>query len=179
MTLDNVMEAPGGETSLGDRGGWTLPYQSEAQSKFKYDELFSCDTLLLGRITYEGFAAAWPTMQGAGEFGERMNGIQKVVVSKTLGKAPWNNSTLIKDNVVENIIKLKQEARRDILVYGSGELLQTLIANNLVDEYRLMVFPVILGIGKRLFRESQSKKMFALKETRTFDTGVVLLTYTP
>jgi dihydrofolate reductase len=177
ITLDGVMEAPGGEKSLGERSGWTLPYQSKEQGKFKYDELFSCDTLLLGRKTYEGFAAAWPTMKGTGEFGERMNSMPKYVVSTTLENLEWNNSTLIKDDVMQGVKKLKDQPGRDILVYGSAELVQALTEHNLVDEYRLMIFPVILGVGKHLFKEDGEKKILTLKDDKKFELGVVVLTY--
>ena len=191
MTVDGVYEAPGGEKSLGERSGWTFPYANEEMMKFKHDELFSSDALLLGRVTYEGFAAAWPTMQGAGDFGERMNGLPKYVVSKTLGTAgatdgagaasnalAWNNSRVISGNLVEEIAKLKNEPGQDILVYGSGTLFRSLLENDLVDEYRLMVFPVILGVGKKLFGDLPHKKELKFKEVKPFESGIVVVTYT-
>lgn len=179
VTLDGVMEAPGGEKSLGERSGWTFSYVSPGQMKFKHDELFACESLLLGRKTYDGFAAAWPAMTGTGDFGERMNSIPKYVVSKTLTSLAWNNSHLINENIFETITKLKQGPGGDILVYGSGQLVSGLTEHGLVDEYRLMIFPVILGIGKHLFEGSAIKKNLALKEVKSLDKGVVVLTYSP
>jgi dihydrofolate reductase len=179
ITVDGVMEAPGGEKSLGERSGWTFPYGSDEQMKFKHEELFAADAILLGRVTYDGFAAAWPNLTGMGDFGERMNSIPKFVVSKTAEKLEWNNSTLIKENVVEEITKLKQMPGKDILVFGSAELLQTLVQNDLVDEYRLMVFPVVLGIGKHLFKDGDKKAALKLIGTKIFASGVIVLTYEP
>ena len=179
VTVDGVMEAPGGENSLGDRSGWTFPYQSSGQGKFKAEELFACDTLLIGRKTYEGFAAAWPTMKDTGEFGEKINSMEKIVVSTTLENPKWNNTKVIKKNVVENIAKLKTLPGDNILVYGSGDLVQTLLAHDLADEYRLMVFPVVLGIGKKLFQNADEKKTLELVDCKKMDLGVVMLTYQP
>lgn len=179
VTLDGVMQAPGGAEQEGfAQAGWTVPYQHEEIGKFKYDELFGSDALLLGRITYQGFAAAWPTMPDAGDFGERMNGIPKHVASTTLDKLEWNNSHLIEGDVAEAVAKLKQQPGQNILVYGSSQLIQTLMRNGLVDEYRLLVFPVVLGSGKRLFKEGSDTKL-TLVESRTFPTGVTLLRYQP
>lgn len=144
--------------------------------QFKTEELFSCGALLLGQITYDGFAKAWPTIKGAGEFGDRMNSLPKYVVSTTLNEATWNNSTIISKNVLEEISKLKAEAGQDILVFGSGVLVQTLLQNNLVDEIRLLVYPLILGTGKHFFKEG-NKIGLELLEERSFKTGVVLLRY--
>lgn len=171
------MEGPGSGDDFAF-AGWSMPYASDEIMKFKYDELFDCDALLLGRITYEGFAAAWPTMTDAGDFGERMNSMQKYVVSNTIEDAGWENSYILKGNIPETISTLKEEPGNDILVFGSGDLLRTLIEFNLVDEYRLLLYPVTLGEGKRLFRESSNMKL-ALEESKTFDNGVVLLRYIP
>ncbi len=143
--------------------------------KFKHDELFAADALLLGRITYDGFAAAWPTMTNAGDFGERMNNLPKYVVSKTSTDLEWNNSKLIS---VDEIAKLKQQPGKDILVFGSGILTQTLMERTLVDEYRLLVYPVVLGIGKRLFKEGVNATL-RLVENKEIGKGVVLLRYQP
>ncbi len=172
VTLDGVMEDPGG-------GGWSFPFWNEEAAKFKYDELFTSDALLLGRVTYEGFAAAWPTMTGTGEFGERMNSIPKYVVSTTLSEVTWNNSALIKENVVEEIVKLKQQEGKDILVGGSADLVSTLLQHDLVDEYKLMVHPIVVGHGKRLFKDGSDRKTLKLVETKTFSTGIVILSYEP
>jgi len=130
-------------------------------------------------VTYEGFAAAWPTMTGTGEFGERMNSIPKYVVSTTLSEVTWNNSTLIKENVVEEISKLKQQEGKDILVGGSADLVSTLMQHDLVDEYKLMVHPIVFGNGKRLFQEGSEKKVLKLVGTQSFSTGIVILSYEP
>lgn len=178
VTLDGVMEDPGGAEGF-KYGGWSFQFWSEEAGKYKYDELFASDALLLGRITYQGFAAAWPTMEGTGDFGERMNSIQKYVVSTTLEKAEWNNSTIIKANVVEEVSKLKAMPGQDILIGGSGVLVHTLTQHNLIDEYRLMVYPVVLGSGKRFFKEGTDLLKLQLAETKTFSSGVIVLTYHP
>jgi dihydrofolate reductase len=169
LTLDGVMEEP---------GNWSFPFWSDEAAKFKSDELFASDALLLGRVTYQGFAKAWPTMQDTGEFGERMNRLPKYVASTTLDTLEWNAS-LIKGPVAEAVTRLKQEPGQDILLSGSGQLLHTLMQHDLVDEYRLMVHPIIMGSGKRLFRDDSAKKVLKLVETRTFSSGVVVLTYQP
>jgi dihydrofolate reductase len=159
---------------------WTFQFGSEEQQKFKFDELKASDALLLGRVTYDGFAAAWPHMiEETGEYGEMMNGYPKYVVSTTLEKVEWNNSRLIKGNIAEEVSKLKQLPGKDILVFGSCSLVHTLMQLDLIDEYRLMVFPVVLGSGKRLFGDGIDKKVLRLAETKTFSSGVVVLTYRP
>ena len=171
VTLDGVMENPG--------GGWSFQFWNEEAAKYKYDELFASDALLLGRVTYEGFAAAWPTMTGTGEFGERMNSLPKYVVSTTLSEVTWNNSRLIKENIVEEISRLKQQEGKDILVGGSADLVHTLMQHDLVDEYKLMVHPIVVGNGKRLFKEGSEKKVLKLVETEAFSSGIVILSYEP
>jgi dihydrofolate reductase len=157
---------------------WTFQFGSKEQELFKFDELKASDTLLLGRVTYDSFAAAWPNMiEQTGEYGVMMNGYPKYVVSTTLDKVEWNNSSLIKEKIAEELIKLKQQPGKDILVFGSCALVQTLIQLDLIDEYRLMVFPVLLGTGKRLFGDGIDKKVLKLSETKTFNSGVVVLTY--
>jgi len=170
VSVDGVMEDP----------SWTFQFSSEEQEQFKFDELSASDALLLGRVTYEGFAAAWPQMtEQTGEYGAMMNGYPKYVVSTTLEQAEWNNSTIIKENVSEEISRLKQQSGKDILVFGSGDLVNTLLEHDLVDEYRLMIFPVVVGSGKRLFGEGVDTTALKLLDTRTFGSGVVLLTYQP
>lgn len=178
LTLDGVMEAPGDETSLGDHGGWSFLFSSEEHSKFKFDELFTSDVILLGRATYEIFAATWPTRTGG--FADRINSLPKYVVSTTLEKAEWNNSHLIKDAqyVVEEVFKLKQQPGQNILVYGSADLVHMLRQHNLIDEYRFMVYPIILGTGKRLFKDGNNTTLKLVK-SQTFSTGVVVLIYQP
>ena len=178
MTLDGVMEAPGGEDSLGRLGGWSFLYWNEEAAQYKFDELFASDALLLGRVTYQIFAAAWPSMTDEKGFADRMNSLHKYVVSTSLKEADWSHSTLIKANVPEEISRLKQQPGQDILLSGSADLVHTLRQHDLIDEYRLMVFPVVLGIGKRLF-EDGSKTPLRLVDTKTFSSGVVVLTYQP
>ncbi len=167
VTLDGVIEAP---------DQWSFQFWSEESAKFKLDELKASDALLLGRVTYQGFAAAWPSMTDDEGFADRMNGLPKHVVSTTLDEVEWNNSRLIKENIAENITELKQQPGQDILVFGSGQLVQSLMEHNLVDEFRLMVFPVVLGSGKRLFQDTGR---IALKraDLQMFGSGVVVLTY--
>ena len=166
MSLDGVMEDP----------SWTFQFPSEEQPKFKFDELSASDALLLGRVTYEGFVAAWPHMtEQAGEYADMMNGYPKYVVSKTLEEPlEWNNSTLIKGNVAEEVSRLKRQPGKDILIFVSGDLVNTLMRHDLIDEYRLMLFPVAVGSGKRLFRDGSDTKALRLVETKTFGSGVVL-----
>lgn len=175
LTLDGVMEDPGGAEGF-RHGGWTFQFGSAEQQQFKVEELFQADALLLGRHTYQGFAAVWPTMPGTGAYGERMNSLPKYVVSTTLSEMTWN-ATLITGDLTEELARLKQEAGQDILVFGSGQLVHTLHERGLIDEYRLMVFPVVLGSGKRLFPEGNEKKVLKLVESKTFPSGVVVLTY--
>lgn len=170
VTLDGVMEAP---------NKWSFQFWTEESAQFKFDELFASDALLLGRVTYEGFAAAWPTMKDDAGFADRMNSLPKYVVSTTLQELEWNNSRLIRENVAEEVARLKREPGGDILVAGSADLVSTLMQHDLVDEYRLMVHPVVVGSGKRLFSEGSDKTVLKLVDTRTFSSGVVVLTYQP
>jgi dihydrofolate reductase len=133
----------------------------------------------LGRLTYEGFAKAWPTMKDTGDFGDMMNGIQKYVVSSTLKSADWKNSKIIKGNIIEEIKGLKDMPGKNILLAGSGKLLQTLMQHDLVDEYRFMVHPVVLGKGQRLFSDMDYKKVLKLADAKRFNSGIVVLTYQP
>jgi len=177
VTLDGVMEDPGGAEGF-KHGGWSFQFGSADQQQFKVEELFKADALLLGRRTYQGFAAAWPTMPGTGAYGERMNSLPKYVVSTTLSNMTWN-ATLLQGDLAEALSRLRQEDGQDILVFGSGQLVHALHERGLIDEYRLMVFPVVLGSGKRLFPDGSEKKTLHLVESRTFLSGVVLLTYQP
>ena len=168
VTLDGYIDEP---------GQWSFPFWSEEAAQFKAKELFASDALLLGRRTYEGFAAAWPTME-AGEFGERMNSMPKYVASRTLTSATWN-ATIIKGDVAAAVRTLKQEEGGDLLIGGSGQLIDFLTGHDLVDEYRLMIHPIVLGNGtKRLFA-SVPRRTFTLVETVAFPTGVVVQTYHP
>jgi dihydrofolate reductase len=167
MSLDGVVEDP----------AWTFPYWSDEVARFKGEETAACDALLLGRVTYEGFAAAWP--QSKDEGADYFNGVRKYVVSKTLQEPlEWNNSTLIQDNVVEEITDLKRQGGKDIAVHGSAALVQTLMQHDLVDRYRLLVYPVVLGEGQRLF-EGGIPATLKLLESRSFGSGVVALVYEP
>ncbi|MBF6595259.1 MAG: dihydrofolate reductase family protein [Thermaceae bacterium] len=167
LSLDGVMEDP----------SWTFQFGSREQEQFKFDELKASDALLLGRVTYEGFAAAWPHMlEQTGEFGVMMNDYPKYVVSTTLKKLEWKNSHLLGGNLVEEIYKLKQQPGRDILVAGSAKLAQSLLEHGLVNEYRLLVFPIVLGSGKKLFANETDTKL-KLVESKTFSSGVIALVY--
>jgi dihydrofolate reductase len=170
VSLDRVFEEP---------QKWTFQFFDEGVRKYKYDETFASDARLLGRVTYEGFAAAWPSMKDEQGFADRFNSMPKYVVSKTLDRADWNNSHVIGGNVREEVSRLKEEPGQDIVIHGSGELVNSLMQEDLIDEYRLMVFPVVLGGGKRLFRDGGSKKTMRLVDTKTFDSGVMVLTYGP
>jgi dihydrofolate reductase len=178
VTLDGVFEDPGGSESH-EHGGWALQIDRGPEGdQFKLDEVMGSDALLLGRVTYEGFAEAWPSREG--EFADKFNTMPKYVVSTTLAEPAWNNSTVIKDDVAGEVAKLKQADGGDILVNGSGQLVKTLMEHNLVDEYRLMVFPLVLGSGKRLFAEGVGKMQLRLAEARPVGPdGVVILTYRP
>jgi dihydrofolate reductase len=171
VSLDGVVEDP----------GWTFRFRSEERERFKLDELAESDALLLGRVTYEGFAEAWPSMDDEAGFADMMNGYPKHVVSETLEEPlGWNNSTLIKGGVVEEIAGLKRRDGKDIAVHGSATLVRTLLEHDLVDELRLMVFPIVVGKGKRLFGESDEPKDMRLVGVKSLGpNGVVVLTYRP
>jgi dihydrofolate reductase len=178
VTLDGVMEDPGGAEKF-ERGGWAFQFNRGPEGdKFKSDELLASDAALLGRKTYEGFAAAWPSRTG--EFADKMNGMAKYVVSTTLKKAEWNNSVVIKGNVAQEVSKLKAMPGQDILVAGSAQLVQALTKQDLVDEFRLMVFPVVLGKGKLLFDSTGDKHALQLVEAKPVGSeGVITLIYHP
>ncbi len=175
VSMDGVMEDPGGAESF-RYGGWTFEIErGDEGDKFKLDETLSSEALLLGRVTYEGFAAAWPSREG--EFADKFNTMPKYVVSSTLEEAEWNNTTVLKGDVAEEVAKLKQEHDGDIVVHGSAQLVQALVEHDLVDELRLMVFPVVLGSGKRLFGETSAKKPLRLVDSKTVGDGVAILVY--
>jgi dihydrofolate reductase len=177
VSLDGVMEDPGGSEDF-VHGGWTFEInRGEEGDKFKLDEALEADALLLGRVTYEGFAEAWPSREG--EFADKFNSMPKYVVSSTLDEAEWNNSTVLKGDVVEEVSTLRQGADGDIVVHGSAQLVQALVEHNLVDELRLMVFPVVLGSGKRLFGDTSDKKPLRLVDSKTVGDGVAIVTYEP
>jgi len=177
VSLDGVMEDPGGSENFA-QGGWSFKIsRGDEGDKFKLDETFASEALLLGRVTYQGFAEAWPSRDG--EFADKFNSMPKYVVSSTLHEPEWNNSTVLKGDVVEEVGKLKQEQDGDIVVHGSARLVQTLIEHDLVDELRLMVYPVVLGSGKRLFGETSDKKPLRLVESKVVGDGVSILIYRP
>lgn len=166
MALDGVIQEP----------MWTFEYTTEEILAVKQEELFSADALLLGRKTYEGFAASWPGRTDEAGYADRINSMPKYVVSTTLEGAEWENSQLIKENVVEEVRKLKQEPGGDMLIFGSRELLNGLMAEDLVDELTILLYPVVIGEGDRLFNDGK-KESFKLIDSKTFDSGVVLLRY--
>jgi dihydrofolate reductase len=177
VSLDGVIEAPGGGENF-KHGGWTFEIdRGDEGDKFKLDELVEAEAQLLGRVTYEGFAAAWPKMKDEAGFAEKMNSMPKYVFSSTLESADWENSTILSGDFAEEIAKLKEEVDGVILVAGSATLVQGLIEHDLVDELRLMVFPVALGSGKRLFGETEDKKPLKLTDSKTLGDGIALLTY--
>jgi len=177
VSLDGVVQAPGGGEDF-KYAGWTFEIdRGDEGNKFKLDETMDSDALLLGRVTYEGFAAAWPSRDG--EFADRFNRMPKYVVSSTLQEPEWNNSTVLKGDVVQEVSKLRQEQDGNIVVHGSAQLVQTLLEHDLVDELRLMVFPVVLGAGKRLFGDTSDKKRLRLTDSKRVGDGVDILIYEP
>jgi dihydrofolate reductase len=167
VSLDGVVENP----------AWTTPFWNEEVSDLQADYLYASDALLLGRVTYEGFAASWPSMEEeTGEFGRKMNTMPKFVASRTLERAEWN-ATIIVGDLAGAVAALKEQPGEDLLIYGSGELVDELTRLGLIDEYRLIVYPVLVGSGKRIFNGSSERTLRLLESTRT-STGVVVLTYT-
>ncbi|HYU38606.1 MAG TPA: dihydrofolate reductase family protein [Acidimicrobiia bacterium] len=176
VSLDGIFEDPGGAESY-KHGGWSFQInRGDDGDKFKLDEALASDALLLGRVTYQGFADAWPSRTG--EFADKFNSMPKYVVSTTLNTLEWNNSHLINGDVAREVPKLKEQFGGDVVVHGSGQLVNSLKEHDLVDEYRLMVFPVILGTGKRLFADGGDLVPLKLADTRQVGPdGVVILTY--
>jgi dihydrofolate reductase len=175
VSIDGVMEDPGGSEDF-DYGGWSFEYsRGDEGDQFKLDETMQSDALLLGRKTYEGFADAWP--QRDGEFADRFNSMPKYVVSSTLTDPEWTNTTVIDGDLAAEVAKLRDAHDGDIVVHGSAQLTQALLENDLVDEVRLMVFPVVLGRGKRIFGETSGKKPLRLSDSKTVGDGVSILVY--
>ena len=173
ISLDGVVEDPGGAEEF-DRGGWAFKFDRGPEGdKFKLDEVMASEALLLGRVTYEGFAEAWPSRSG--DFADKFNGMPKYVVSATLKDPEWNNSTVIGGDVAEAVARLRQDVDGDILVNGSVQLVQTLMEHDLVDEYRLMVFPTILGAGKRLFGETSDALALRLVDAKPAGETLILI----
>lgn len=177
VSLDGVIEDPGGSEDY-RHGGWTFEIdRGEEGNKFKLEETLEAEAQLLGRVTYEGFAEAWPSRDG--EFADKFNTMPKYVFSSTLGEPEWNNTTVLRGDFAEEIAKLKREVDGTILVAGSAQLVQGLIEHDLLDELWLMVFPVVLGAGKRLFGDVGEKKPLRLVGSKTVGDGIALLTYEP
>jgi dihydrofolate reductase len=177
MSLDGVVEDPGGAEDY-KHGGWSFEFdRGDEGDQFKLDEASESDALLLGRVTYEGFADAWPSREG--EFADKFNQMPKYVVSSTLSDPEWTNTTVIDGDLPGEIARLKEQIDGDIVVHGSPMLAQALIENDLVDELRLMVFPVVLGDGKRLFGETSDKKTLTLADSKVVGDGVSILVYRP
>ncbi len=175
VSLDGVMEDPGGAEGF-EHGGWSFEFsRGEEGDRFKLDETMSADALLLGRVTYEGFAAAWPSREG--EFADKFNSMPKYVVSSTLQQPAWTNTTVVSGDLAEEVARLRDEHEGDVVVHGSASLVQALVEGDLVDELRLMVFPVVLGSGKRLFGDTSGKKALRLVDSKTVGDGVAILIY--
>jgi dihydrofolate reductase len=177
ISLDGVIEDPGGAEDY-RHGGWTFEFERGADGdKFKLDELLEAEAQLLGRVTYEGFAAAWPKMEDEAGFATKMNEMPKYVVSSSLERADWQNTTILSGDPAQSVAALKEEVDGVILIAGSATLVKSLLENGLVDELRLMVFPVLLGEGKRLFPEGEAKQRLRLAEAKTVGEGISLLRY--
>ena len=177
VSLDGVVEDPGGSEDF-KYGGWSFEFdRGDEGNQFKFDETRNSAGMLLGRVTYEGFAEAWP--QRDGEFADIFNSMPKYVVSSTLTDPEWTNSTVLEGDVVAAVSKLREGPDGDIVVHGSAQLAQTLVEHDLVDELRLMVFPVVLGTGKRLFGDPGDKKKLKLVDSKVVGDGVLILTYQP
>ena len=175
MSLDGVVEDPGGSEDF-KYGGWSFEFdRGEEGGAFKFEETRNSSALLLGRTTYEGFAAAWPSMEG--EFADKFNGMPKYVVSSTLEDPSWNNTTVLDGELAVEVAKLRDATDGEIYVHGSAQLVQGLLAADLIDELRLMVFPVLLGSGKRLFGASEQKQALKLASCKTVGDGIAVLIY--
>jgi dihydrofolate reductase len=175
VSLDGVFEDPGGAESY-EHGGWTFEYdRGDEGNQFKLDETMESEALLLGRRTYEGFAAAWPSREG--EFADKFNSMPKYVVSSTLGSPEWSNTTVLAGDLGEEVTKVRDAHAGNVVVHGSPQLVQGLLERDLVDELRLMVFPVVLGTGKRLFGETSDKKRLRLTRSQTVGDGVSILVF--
>jgi dihydrofolate reductase len=175
ITLDGVTEAPGGNETNHPHAGWQSHFRSPEGGKYKLDELSNAGALLLGRKTYDQFAPFWPTQAGT-EFGDRMNKLPKYIVSGSLQKADWSNSQILR-NVATDVAAVKNTAGGDILIYGSATLTKSLLHHNLVDEIRLMLFPVVVGGGLKLFDDNLELKKFTLKSSRALENGTLILEY--
>jgi dihydrofolate reductase len=181
VSVDGVFQDPGGVGEI-DRGGWSFKAEhGDEFNEFKFAELMAADAQLLGRTTYEGFAAAWPSMEEVeGDYAVKMNAMPKYVVSSTIENPEWNNTRVITGDVAEEVARLKDEIDGDILVAGSGQLAQTLLDEGVVDEWRLMIFPIVVGQGKHLFGEQTHMRQLKLTDHKTIGPdGIIVLTYVP
>lgn len=177
ISLDGVVEDPGGSEDF-EHGGWAFEFsRGEDGDRFKLDETMNSDALLLGRVTYEGFAEAWP--ERTGEFADKFNSMPKYVVSSTLGEPGWSNSTVLRDDLAGAVAELRARHDGDVVVHGSARLVQSLLEHDLVDELRLMQFPVVLGSGKRLWGSTGSKRPLRLGHSQVVGDGVAVLVYEP
>lgn len=174
VSLDGVVEDPGGAEGF-KHSGWSFQIDRGEGDAYKLEETLATDALLLGRVTYEGFAKAWPSRDG--EFADKLNAIPKYIVSSTLKRPEWNNSTVLDGDLAADVAALKEQYDGDVVVHGSAQLVQGLIEQDLVDELHLMVFPVLLGSGKRLFGETSDMRRLELADTKTVGDGVLILTY--
>ena len=174
ISLDGVIEAPGGEPTH-PQTGWTIPYHGPDNMEYKLAEVHEADSLLIGRTTYDGFAAAWPEYEG--EFADKMNSMPKYVVSSTLESAAWNNTTVLRGDWAAQVAELKARDGGPIMVTGSATLVKGLFEHRLVDELRLMVFPVMIGGGLRCFPDDRGKVAFELADTQSYANGAMLHTY--
>ena len=178
MTLDGVYQAPGDPKEF-ERGGWAFRYSKPSEDSLKYatDQLFAADALLMGRVTYEGFAKAWPSMpEDPAGYAKRMNSLPKYLVSSTLKNAEWNNTTILTGNFADEVMRLKQQPGQNILVFGSGQLVVSLLRLHILDELRLVVSPVVLGAGEHFFKEGEPQGL-KLIDARSFSSGVVVMAY--
>jgi dihydrofolate reductase len=176
ISLDGVVEDPGGAEGY-KHGGWTFDFNDPAGMQYKLEEVFQHDALLLGRVTYDGFAAAWPGRTDEAGFADRMNAMKKYVVSSTLTDPAWENTEVLGPDLKAEVQRIKAEPGQDILVAGSVRLAQALLVQDLVDELRLMTFPIVLGSGRRLFAESEDTVRLRLASVHPLDSGTVILTY--
>ena len=178
VSLDGVVQAPGGFEDF-EHAGWVFEFDRGPEGeKFKLDETLSSEALLMGRLTYEIFATSWPSMEG--EFADKFNSMPKYVVSTTLEEPlGWNNSTVLEGELLEEVKKLRQRLDGDIVIHGSPRLVQKLLEHDLIDELRVMLFPVVLGTGKRLFGETSDKKRLRLTDSKSVGDGIAILIYEP
>ena len=180
MSLDGVIDSPGGDNEF-VRGGWTFKFSDPEGGQFKVEETMSSGALLLGRTTYEGFAAAWPGRTDDAGFADKFNSMPKYVVSQTLGQddLTWENSTLISGDVLAEIAKLKEQPGGDIVIHGSAALVRSLLEHRVIDELRLMVFPIVLGTGNKLFGDTEDSVVLQLADSKVLASGTLILTYHP